>query len=69
MEGYAAAKAGISYFAEIRSFVTETGRSSQKLSADIDSVQCCFVSTETMRLIRHKEPRTATSTFTEDSSQ
>jgi len=26
MEGYAAAKAGISHFAEIRSFVTETGR-------------------------------------------
>ena len=29
------------------------------------SVQCCFTSTETTRLIRDGEPRTATSTFTQ----
>ena len=28
-------------------------------------VQCCFTSTETIRLIRDGEPRTATSTFTQ----
>ena len=28
-------------------------------------VQCCFMSTETVRTIRDREPRTATSTFTQ----
>ena len=28
-------------------------------------VQCCFTSTETVRLVRDGEPRTATSTFTQ----
>ena len=28
-------------------------------------IQCCFMSTETMRLIRDGEPRMATSTFTQ----
>ena len=32
------------------------------------SVQCCFTSTETTRLIRDGEPRTSTSTFTQLSS-
>ena len=27
-------------------------------------VECCFTSTETIRLIRGRDPRTATSTFT-----
>ena len=29
------------------------------------SVPCCFTSTETIRLIKDGEPRTATSTFTQ----
>ena len=29
------------------------------------SFQCCFTATETIRLIRDEEPRTATSTFTQ----
>ena len=28
-------------------------------------VQCCFTSTETIRTIRDREPRTVTSTFTQ----
>ena len=35
------------------------------LSCQHFSVQCCFMSTETIRLIRNGEPRTATSTFTQ----
>ena len=31
----------------------------------LSMVQCCFTSTETARLIRDGEPRTATSTFTQ----
>ena len=38
----------------------------QLLSSEIlRSVQCCFTSTETIRLIRAGEHRTATSTFTQ----
>ena len=31
----------------------------------VNMVQCCFTSTETVRLIRDGEPRTDTSTFTQ----
>ena len=31
----------------------------------LSMVQCCFTSTETVRLIRTKKPRAATSTFTQ----
>ena len=31
----------------------------------VSLVQCCFTSTETIRLIRDGDPRTATSTFTQ----
>ena len=34
------------------------------VSPGLCSVQCCFTSTETIRLIRDGEPRTATSSFT-----
>ena len=36
----------------------------QKIKAAF-SFQCCFTSTETIRLIRDREPRMATSTFTQ----
>ena len=32
---------------------------------EFSSVQCCFKSTETVRIIRDGEPRAATSTFTQ----
>ena len=37
----------------------------EKINTSAVQVQCCFTSTETMRLIRDGEPRTATSTFTQ----
>ena len=37
----------------------------QLLSSDSSKVQCCFMSTETIRSLKDGEPRTATSTFTQ----
>jgi len=37
----------------------------QLLSSDSSKVQCCFMSTETIRSIKDREPRRATSTFTQ----
>ena len=39
--------------------------SSWALTARRSFVQCCFTSTETIRTIRYREPRTSTSTFTQ----
>ena len=44
--------------------VTVTSLLTVGLSSHVQ-VQCCFTSTETIRTIRDREPRTATSTFTQ----
>ena len=37
----------------------------QTIDTEAVEIQCCFTSTETTRLIRAREPRTATLTFTQ----
>ena len=44
--------------------MTATSTFTHLLSSEIE-IQCCFTSTETIRIIRDGEPRTTTSTFTQ----